>query len=390
MRKLNGLKWLFALAVINGTANADLIIDNQSIPAAEINTISISPSSGNIFVTTLPGYAVTKAVVGSNVTVTGFTLSPSTIVAGASTTISWSVANADSCTASGGIGTWAGSVISLPSGSKSITTSTVGSHQFTLTCSGPVGGPAVANVILDVNAAGAVSIGSFAASPSAIVEGGSTTLSWTTSNASSCTASNGTGGWSGSSVGLPSGTKVITIATAGNYTFTLTCVDASGGQDVVSTIVEVSPDNSPQCPAPKLSSGSQLTWKSFWLQDFPDPGYDSRYITIPRYSYVALKFNSGNVVADGKVTTIETTITDGLRLGAISECPGEFNVANLCKKSWGISGGIRWATNGRSDACQLQPNTDYYLNLTFTDGVSSSTSTCYGSPCVTNLVHSYR
>lgn len=385
MRKLNGFKWLFALAMISGTANADIIIDNQSIPGSDIDSISISPVTGNIFVTTIPGYTVTKVVVGDGVAITNFTVSPGTILAGGSATISWNTANAVSCTASDGVDGWAGSAITLPSDSMLITTSTLGSHTFTLTCEGgQAGDTATSNVVLNVNTADAVAITSFTATPATINEGGNTTLSWTTLNASSCTASSGTVAWSALSIGVPNGNADMTIGSVGNYTFTLTCSDVSGGQDVVSIVVIVE-SAVQECDAVPLS-GNIESWKSFWLVDFPKPGYDNRYGTVPRFGYLALEFNTGSIVSNGKLYTVETTVTDGVRLGAISQCPGDFDVTPECDYSWGIGGGLSWATNGGL-GCQLDPNTTYYFNVTFTDGVDPSSTTCSSSPCITTIQH---
>jgi hypothetical protein len=383
MRKLNGFKLLCVLAIVAGTAHADIIIDNQSIPSSDINSIIISPTTGNLNISTIPGYTVTP-VVGDTVAITNFAVSPLTILAGGSATLTWNTANAISCTASNGVGGWAGSAIALPSGSKSITTSTLGTHTFTLTCNGSqAGDTATRNVILTVNAANAVAITSFSAAPTSIYEGDSTTLSWATQNASSCTASGGAGGWSGSSIALPSGSKTVSISTPGTYTFTLTCVDVSSGQDVKTSVVVVSPLSRDVCATPPLD-GIVDTWKSFWQYDWPKPTYANRYATIPRYGYYALEFNTGNIVSSGKIFTVETTVTDGVRLGAISECPGDFNVAPGCDYSWGIGGGLSWATNGAT-GCQLAPNTTYYFNLTFTNGVNPSVSTCSSSPCITTI-----
>lgn len=383
MSKLNGFKWLCALAVVTGTASADIIIDNQSIPSADIDSISISPSSGHLFVSTIPGYTVTPVVSGNNVAITNFTVSPTTILAGQSATVSWNTTNADSCTASNGVGGWSGSTITLPSGTKSITTSTVGTHQFTLTCNGAAAGDTkTSNVVLTVNSATAVVISSFTATPTTITAGGSTTLSWTTQNATSCTPTGGAGGWNALSIGLPSGNAVITIPSAGSYSFTLTCQDATAGSAVKSSVVIVNPVVQ-QCATSSLT-GTVAQWKDFWLADFPKPTSDRRYATVPRTGYLALEFNSGSVLTNGKILTIETTITSGVRLGAISQCPGDFNVPSECSQVWGVSGGLYWATNA-ARGCKLAPNTTYYLNLTYTDGIDSATTTCKSSPCVTTL-----
>lgn len=380
MHKLNGFKWLFALAMLSSAVNADVIIDNQSIPSSEISSISITPNSGDLYVSTIPGYTVSKAVVVDSVTITSFSVSPASILVGGSATLNWATANADACAASGGVGDWAGSAIGT-SGNKVITAPTSGNYTFTLTCTGAVGDPAVSNISLNVTAANAVDIVSFAASPATLDEGSVTTLNWTTQNASSCTASGGTGGWSGSSISVPNGSKAITVTTAGTYTFTLTCFDAAGGQDVVTTVVTA--NSVGQCAASPLS-GTVMDWSTFWLVNWPKPGYDNRFASVPRYGYLALEFNTGNIVTSGKIFTVETTQTDGLRLGAISECPGDFDVPAQCSYIWGVGGGLSWATNGTT-GCQLSPNTTYYFSVTFTDGVDPSASSCSKTPCITTL-----
>ena len=121
------------------------------------------------------------------------------------------------------------------------------------------------------------------------------------------------------------------------------------------------------------------------MVDFPGPVSDNKFLTIPRSGFFALEFNTGNIVDDGKMTTIETTVTDGIRLGSFSKCPGDFDVPAECQHTWGIGGGVRWATNGRADACQLELDTTYYFNVTFTDGSTPSSTTCDKSPCYTNM-----
>jgi len=385
MSKLKGFKWLCVLVFFAGAANADIVIDNQSIPSADINSISISPASGHLYVSTIPGYTVTPNVSGSNVAITNFIISPSTIVAGGSTTVSWNTANAVSCSASNGTGGWSGSNIALPSGSKTITATTAGTYTFTLTCDGATAGDTKTTTYsLVVNPANSVAITSFIATPASINAGGSTTLNWTTTNATSCTPSGGTGGWSTYSVPLPNGSVAINIPTAGSYTFSLTCQDGSGGSAVKSTVVVVNTVNpTPQCTSGALA-GQIVDWKDFWLVDWPKPTYDNRYATIPQTGYYALKFNTGNIVTKGKLYTIETTVTDGVRFGAISQCPGDFSVADECDYMWGISGGISWSTDG-SAGCQLAPNSTYYFNVTFTDGNDPTSSTCSSAPCITKI-----
>ena len=240
---------------------------------------------------------------------------------------------------------------------------------------------------------GEVAITGFSASPSTITEGQSTTLTWTTSDATSCTPSGGAGGWSTSAIALPNSSTAVTISTAGSYVFTLTCVGNAGDPAVESRTVLVNAPAPPppppvegECPTPALA-GVELDWSDPFMVNFPEPGFDNVFVTIPQKGYYALKFNTGDVLDVGRMGSIETTVTDGVRLGSFSQCPGDFDVAPECDYIWGISGGITWATNGRDGACQLQANTTYYFNITFTDGVNASTTSCNSSPCITTLQH---
>lgn len=382
MRNFQKFRLVFAIVAVSGMANAaELIIDNQSIPGSDIESISISPTSGNIFITTTPGYTITKDVVGDGASIDSFAITPNTILAGGSATLSWTTTNATSCTASNGVGGWGGAV--AVDGSQQITTSLLGVHTFTLTCTGDVGDPAVSSRTLTVESANAVVINTFIASPNSITEGDTTTISWSVDNADSCTASNGTGGWAGSVISLPTGSKQVTVATPGSYTFTLNCQNAGGGSDTATTSVTASPVGV-QCVSSPLSADIR-DWNAFWSQDFPRPVYANKDVSLSRTGYLALRFNTGNVVDHGAIATIETTTTDGIRLGSISQCPGDFDVPAECRKVWGIGGSVQWATDGYARACQLQPNTDYYFNVTFTDGTDPATTSCSRYPCVTTI-----
>ena len=73
---------------------------------------------------------------------------------------------------------------------------------------------------------------SISADPTSVLVSGETLLTWSSTNASSCTAS---GAWSGSKA--TSGTETVTISTSGDNTFTLTC-SGDGGSNSASTTVE--------------------------------------------------------------------------------------------------------------------------------------------------------
>ena len=132
---------------------------------------------------------VTPANSGASGTSVSLSVSPASVNSGAAATLTWSSSNASGCTASGN---WSG--VRPVSGTASTGPLTV-SASFALTCSGS-GGAATQSVNVTVNSPGALpppSI-SLSATPSTIANGGTTTLSWTATNATACTA---TGGWSG-------------------------------------------------------------------------------------------------------------------------------------------------------------------------------------------------
>jgi len=140
---------------------------------------------------------------------------PATIDQGQSTTINWSSTDAKSCIASGA---WSGS--KETSGSEAI--SPIATSTYILTCNGD-GGSSVGSVTVTVNQTQAVvkPTVSLTATPSSVRVGGSITLSWSSTDANSCTASDN---WSGDK--LTSGSEPMSISNTS--TFTLTCAGDGG------------------------------------------------------------------------------------------------------------------------------------------------------------------
>ena len=139
---------------------------------------------------------------------------PTTITVGQSSTLTWSSTNATSCTASGA---WSGA--QTTSGSVGETPTATGTSTYTLTCNG-AGGSANASATLTVNAA-APSV-TLSINPASLALGQSATLTWSSTNATSCTAS---GAWSGTQP--TSGTLTFTPTAAGTASYTLTCSGAA-------------------------------------------------------------------------------------------------------------------------------------------------------------------
>lgn len=239
--------------------------------------------------------------------------------------------------------------------------------------------------------AGSVVINSFTISPSSLLEGEIITMSWSSTNATGCTgtATSNLGGWNGSAIARSYNGQRITIGTAGTYTFTLRCSGTNGPATRTRSVV-VSEPSTPfptNCSSGPLNGGTTL-WNSFWHIDFPGPGYDNERLRITRGGYWALKFNTGDVDDHGGIISVANTSSNGTRTGSISACPGDFDVQPECTHSWGSSGGIGWATDGQAGYCQLLPNTDYYMNFTFTNGFDQASDTCLTSEnCTATLQH---
>ncbi|MES2683204.1 MAG: carboxypeptidase regulatory-like domain-containing protein [Pseudomonadota bacterium] len=77
---------------------------------------------------------------------------------------------------------------------------------------------------------------SLSASPASVVVGSASTLTWSSTNATSCTASNG---WTGARP--VSGTESVTPASAGTVTYTLTCTGAGGSGSATSAVTATPP-----------------------------------------------------------------------------------------------------------------------------------------------------
>ncbi|MEI7750172.1 MAG: LCCL domain-containing protein [Candidatus Moraniibacteriota bacterium] len=145
------------------------------------------------------------------------TASPTSVVSGSASTITWSsVTNATSCTASNG---WTGS--KSTAGGSASTGALSTATTYTLSCTG-AGGTTTKSATVSVTAPVPAPTLDFSASPTSITTGSSTTLFWSSTNATSCTASNS---WSGAKA--VSGSLSVSPITTGIINYTLTCTGAT-------------------------------------------------------------------------------------------------------------------------------------------------------------------
>lgn len=181
---------------------------------------------------------------------------PITITYGATATITWSSTNATSCAASGG---WSGT--KTTSGSF-VTPALKQAATYTISCTGRGGTQTAATTVWVQAAASTPPVLTLTATPSSIAYKGSSTLVWTSTNATSCVAS---GSWSGSR-STSGGLTLSALLSTGTYT--LACTGA-GGTTTKSVIVTVA--QSPSLPTVSLIASktsivngatSALTWSS--------------------------------------------------------------------------------------------------------------------------------
>jgi trimeric autotransporter adhesin len=161
--------------------------------------------------------------------------SPTSVAYGASSTVTWSSTNATSCTASGA---WSGAQATAGSASTGALTA---NRTYTITCNG-AGGSASQSVTVMVSSPAAPTV-TISANPAINLPAfGQSTLQWSSTNATSCTASGidyfGTPTWSGSRP--TSGTELSVPITVPNQRYTLTCAGA-GGSASASVVVSIDP-----------------------------------------------------------------------------------------------------------------------------------------------------
>ena len=159
--------------------------------------------------------AVSVTVTAPAPTVT-FAVAPTSVVLGKTATLTWSSTNATACSAAGA---WMGT--QATSGTLIVTPTAAGTLTYSLDCANAAGVKASGSATLTVTApAPTVTI---SVSPTSLTVGQSATLTWSSTNASSCTASNA---WTGSEA--ISGTMTVTPSAAGSLSYALACTGTGG------------------------------------------------------------------------------------------------------------------------------------------------------------------
>jgi hypothetical protein len=171
---------------------------------------------------TSPAASTTVTVTARPVPTASLTANPPTIAAGGTSALTWSSTNATACTGTGG--TFAGA--KATSGSQS-TGALTANTTYTLKCTG-TGGTSTATATVTIAAAPTASL---AANPTAVVTGAASTLTWSSTNATSCAGAGGTFAGAKATSGSQS-----TGALTANTTYTLTCTGTGGTSTATATV----------------------------------------------------------------------------------------------------------------------------------------------------------
>lgn len=156
-------------------------------------------------------------------TITSFTANPTTVHAGETSTLSWSVSHATSVSIDQGIG-----AVSATSGTRTVTPTVTTTYTLTAT---NADGTRTATCTVTY-AATLPTVDSFTATPAAILLGGTSTLAWSVQNATTVSIDNGIG-----TVGA-TGTHDVSPTVATTYTLTATNAD---GDDTATVEVTIKP-----------------------------------------------------------------------------------------------------------------------------------------------------
>ncbi|QQR82295.1 hypothetical protein IPJ70_03380 [Candidatus Campbellbacteria bacterium] len=220
---------------------------------------------------------------------------PSSVSQGQTTTLSWTSTNATSCAATGGTGFSTGNTTSGSDTSSVLMSNTT----FSISCTG-AGGTATDSATVTVGASSAPTA-TLSVSPATTTTGGTVTLTWTSTNATSCTGV----GPGFSTGGAISGSDISSPLTT-NTTFTVSCTGPGGGAGAPPVDVSVTGDSvtgSCSVTPTSITTGQNATWSAS-----PSGGNGS-------YTY---SWSGTDSLSGASQTIVKTYGTSGTKNGSVT------------------------------------------------------------------------
>ncbi len=387
------------------TAQATWASSNTGI--VTINTIGLATCQANGFVTitsvytplTIPatGIKITATTSLTCATLSAPTLNlkindstgPITISYNTSANITWSSTNVDSCVASGG--TWAGP--RPVSGFESTGNLTV-SQTYTLTCTGS-GGPVQKSVIVNVSAPPNAPTLDFNVSISAA---NFVTLSWSSVNTTSCSAS---GAWSGAKPVFGSEPGGIITDTK---TYTMSCAGPGGTVSSSVTVTVYPPTYVISPPFVNLQVGQTQQFTGWYDPDGPSGSQaEQNKTTLATWkslnTAVATINSSGLATCAANGSATITSVYSGITATTISPhltCTAISTInLNYTKAGDGIASvNFNPPNESCSGSCSKSYNYNTFVTLTANPAADSrftgwtvGSGTCFGTtnPCAVTM-----
>ncbi len=226
---------------------------------------TVGGNSTGILTFVTDGYPITAHLAGVSPLIVSMTASTTTPLVGAPVAISWTSAPSAQCTVQDTSANNGFYGSKTANGSKEITHTAPGTFVYKLECTA---GAQTASGSVSVTASWPVPTASITASPTTITAGGSTTLTWSSTNADRCVASGGGGGdnWAGPKAASGSVTvtePLIPATPSVTLTFTINCSsDASGLSAQASANVV---DNAPTEEKSGGGGGAMDLWSLLFL-----------------------------------------------------------------------------------------------------------------------------
>jgi hypothetical protein len=257
---------------------------------------------------------------------------PNSVAWNASANLTWNIQNADSCVASGG---WSGNKAVLVDSAES-TLSLAVTAVYQLDCTGPGGSNTFQTTITVGAQPSAPTVDSFSASAVSVPYNGSTVLSWSSTDATSCVPS-GPSDWSSLGIGVDGNQTISNIKVSPSvYTITCTVLGGFGGSDTKSVTVTIPPATATlSYNNVVLGGNSYNTYPSLSAcENTFARTIDLQWSSTNASSCVA----SGNTSGTGGVWS-NSTLTSGVK---------QITQKNICQQmsaiEWGVSNYFREGT----------------------------------------------
>ena len=344
-------------------------------------SVTVTPSVTTTYTLTLTGPTgnITQQAI---VTVIGtpsgtLTSSPATVNLGSSSTLTWSATNTTTSSINNGVGTVS------PAAGGSVNVSPTATTTYTLTMTG-LGGTNTATATVTIPAP----TGTFSASPTSILLGGSSTLSWTGTNATSASIDHGVG-----SVAASSGSVNVSPTSTTTYTLTLTGPSGTITKQVIVTVYPPPTASLSASPTTvNLGSASTLSWSSTSATSASINNGVGGVATSGSVNVTPAATTTYTLTATGPggTATSQATVTIPSPSGSISASPASITQGSSTTLSWSsanatsasINNGVGGVATSGSVNVSPSSTTTYTLTLTGPSGTTTqqTTVTVYPPP----------